>query len=265
VSHSSDGLESREAVGPPVTALRFEPASRRIRAFLAGAVVADSTDAQLVLKGNGIPVVYFPMGDVRTELLMPTDRRTHCPHKGDASYWSVQINGRSVHNAAWSYKDPLPEAEKIRGQIAFYWDKMDSWFEEDEEVFAHPRHPFHRVDVLHSSSNVRVVIRGETVAETTEPRMLFETLLPVRYYVPKLDVRTELLQPSDTVTRCPHKGTAAYFDVVVNGEVLKDLVWVYANPIPECSKIRNLLCWLNEKVDIYVGGVLLDAPRTRWS
>lgn len=262
---SHDALDKGEAVRSPVSVLRFEPTSRRIRAFLAGTAIADSTDAQLVLEGNGIPVVYFPKGDVRMNHLKQTDRRTHSPHMGEASYWSIEVGGFSARNVAWSYEDPFPQAEEIKGQVAFYWDKIDSWFEEDEEVFAHPRHPFHRVDVLHSSRHIRVVIGGQTVAETTRPRMLFETLLPVRYYMPKLDVRTELLRPSDTVTRCPYKGEAAYYDVVVNGEVSKDLVWVYANPIPECPKIENLLCFFNERVDILVDGVLSEVPKSPWS
>ncbi len=265
MSQRSKSTEAGEAVRSPVSVLRFEPASRRIRAVLAGTVIADSTDAQLVLEGNGIPVLYFPIEDVRMDLMDSTDRRTYCRHKGEASYWSIHAGEATVTNAAWSYKDPIPQAEEIRGQIAFYWDKLDSWYEEDDEVFAHPRHPFHRVDVLHSSRHIRVTVRGETVAETTRPRLLFETLLPTRYYMPKLDVRMEMLRPSETVTRCPYKGKATYFDVVVGGEVLKDLAWIYESPIPECPRIENLVCFFNEKADIYVDGELSDAPRTRWS
>ena len=265
MSQRSENLETGEAVRSRVSGMRFEPASRRIRAFLAGTVIADSTDAQLVLEGNGIPVVYFPMDDVRMDLMEPTDRRTRCPHKGDASYWNIQAGEATAKNAAWSYENPVPQAEEIRGQVAFYWDKMDSWYEEDDEVFAHPRHPFHRVDVIHSSRHIRVAVKGETVAETTRPRLLFETLLPTRYYIPKLDVGMELLQPSETVTRCPYKGKATYFDVVAGGGVLKDLAWVYENPIPECPKIENLVCFLNEKADIYVDGEISEVPRTRWS
>ncbi|MBA2272947.1 MAG: DUF427 domain-containing protein [Actinobacteria bacterium] len=263
--HPSETLDTQETFRSPVSVLRFEPTSRRIRAILGGTIIADSTDAQLVLEGNGIPVVYFPMDDVRMDLLEPTDRRTHCRHKGEASYWSIRAGETFAKTAAWSYKSPISQAEAIRDHVAFYWDKMDSWYEEDDEVFAHPRHPFHRVDVLHSSRHIRVAVKGETVAETTRPRLLFETLLPTRYYMPKLDVRMEMLQPSETVTRCPYKGKASYFDVVVGGEVLKDLVWVYEAPIPECPKIANLFCFLNEKVEIYVDGELSEVPSTRWS
>ncbi len=265
MSQSSETPDVGEAGRSPASVLRFEPASRRIRAFLAGTAIADSTNAQLLLEGNGIPVVYFPMDDVRMDLMEPSNRRTHCPHKGDVSYWNIQAGEATARNAAWSYRNPIPQAEEIRDQVAFYWDKMDGWFEGDDEIFAHPRHPFHRVDVIHSSGHIWVVVKGETVAETTRPRLLFETLLPTRYYMPKLDVRMELLQPSETVTRCPYKGRATYFDVVVGGEVLKDLVWVYENPIPECPRIENLVCFLNEKVDIYVDGRLSEVPKTPWA
>ena len=129
----------------------------------------------------------------------------------------------------------------------------------------HPRDPYHRVDVLNSSRHVKVVIDGTVVAETRRPRLLFETSLPTRYYVPKADVRLDLLEPTDTVTQCPYKGRASYWSVRVGNEVRKDLVWGYPFPIPECSKIENLMCFYNEHVDIYVDGELQERPRTPWS
>jgi uncharacterized protein (DUF427 family) len=142
---------------------------------------------------------------------------------------------------------------------------MDSWFEEDDEVFVHPRDPYHRVDVLNSSRHVKVVVEGEVVAETHRPRLLFETGLPTRYYFPKLDVRLELLEPTDSVTACPYKGQARYWSVRVGDHVVKDLVWSYPTTIPECPKIENLLSFYNEKVDLYVDGELQVRPKTPWS
>src|SRR5258706_12440533 len=83
---------------------------------------------------------------------------------------------------------------------------MDAWFEEDDEVFVHARDPYRRIDVLNSSREVRVVFGGQTVAVTRRARFLFETGLPVRYYIPKEDVRTDLLQPSHTATASASKG-----------------------------------------------------------
>lgn len=143
---------------------------------------------------------------------------------------------------------------------------MDAWFEEDDEVYVHPRDPYKRVDVLHSSRHVRVVVLGELVAETRRPSLLFETGLPTRYYVPKADVRMDRLVPSETETRCPYKGLATYHSVRVGATVVGDVAWCYRHPIPECSKIENLVCFFNERVDaLYVDGALQPRPQTRWS
>jgi len=143
---------------------------------------------------------------------------------------------------------------------------MDAWFEEDDEVFVHPRDPYHRVDVLNSSRHVKVIVGGEVVAETTRPRLLFETGLPTRYYIPKLDVRLDLLTPTNTSTRCPYKGKASYWTVNLGGKEFTDIVWGYPAPIPECPKIENLLCFYDEKVDaVYVDGELQPKPVTPWS
>jgi uncharacterized protein (DUF427 family) len=162
-----------------------EPYPRRVRAFLNGVVVADSTRALLLLEVRHLPVYYFPARDVRTDLLEPTDTSTHCPYKGDAAYWSVRVGDRLARDAVWSYQDPLPERTDIKGYMAFSWNRVDAWFEEDDEVFVHPRDPYHRVDVLSSSRHVRVLVAGQTLAETRRPWLLFETGLPTRYYLPR--------------------------------------------------------------------------------
>ena len=174
-----------------------EPYPRRVRAVLDGVAVVDSTRALLLLEAGHLPVYYFPPQDVRTDLLEATDTVDHCPHKGQASYWSVTVGDRVATNALWSYQDPLPERNDIKGYLAFYWHRMEAWFEEDEEVFVHPRDPYHRVDVLSSSRHVRVVVGRRDLAETRRPWLLFETGLPARYYLPKVDVRMDLFDPTD--------------------------------------------------------------------
>ncbi|MDQ3966496.1 MAG: DUF427 domain-containing protein, partial [Actinomycetota bacterium] len=141
----------------------------------------------------------------------------------------------------------------------------DAWYEEDEEVFVHPRDPYHRVDILDSSRHVRVLVNGEVVAETDRPELLFETGLPTRYYIPPEDVREELLVPSDTTTQCPYKGVASYWSVDAGGELFEDLSWYYPEPLPEAAKISGLLCFFNERVDLEVDGEKQPRPRTRWS
>jgi uncharacterized protein (DUF427 family) len=245
--------------------IRVEQWPRRVRAVIDDVAMADSTRVLLLLEKGHLPVYYFPAEDVRTDLMEPTNKHTRCPYKGEASYWTVKAGGQEVANALWSYLDPLPERTDIKGYMAFYWDRVDSWWEEDDEVFVHPRDPYHRVDVLNSSRHVRVEIDGQTVAETRRPRLLFETNLPTRYYIPKLDVRLDLLQPTDTVTACPYKGTARYWKPRSAGENARDVAWSYPAPIPECPKIENLVAFFNERTDIYVDGELQPRPKTAWS
>jgi uncharacterized protein (DUF427 family) len=255
-------LPDRPVAGEPV---RVEPVAKRVRVFFAGAVVADSTRPLLLLERRHLAVYYFPQEDVRMDLLTPTDEKTHSPGKGEASYWTVKVGEKEAVNAAWSYLDPVAGRDDIRGYVAFYWHKMQAWFEEDDEVFVHPRDPYHRIDVLNSSRHVRVVVGGQVVAETRRPRLLFETSLPTRYYIPKLDVRMDLLEPSTTRTQCPYKGTASYWSVRSDDAVEKDLAWSYPTPLPEVNKIENLVCFFNEVVDTFVDGELQPKPITPWS
>ncbi len=144
-------------------------------------------------------------------------------------------------------------------------NNIEAWFEEDEEVFVHPRDPYHRVDVLESSRHVRVSVNGEVVAETRRPKVLFETALPPRYYIPPEDVRTDLLVETETRTGCPYKGFASYWAVEACGERVEDLVWGYPQPIPGAEKIRDHLCFFDERVDVEVDGEAQKRPRTAWS
>ena len=143
---------------------------------------------------------------------------------------------------------------------------MDAWYEEDEEVFVHVRDPYERIDVIDSSRPVAVVLGGETVAETRRARFLFETGLPTRYYIPRKDVRTELLEASTKQTRCPYRGIASYHNVRVGDSLYEDIVWTYPDPIPECPKIKDYLCFFTEKVDaILVEGEPVPNVKTPWS
>lgn len=248
-----------------VRRVRTEPNQRRVRVFFGGEAVADSGRTLYLFETGHLPVYYFPREDVRFDLLEATSHRTHCPYKGDAAYYAVVAGGRRYENAVWAYPDPIESVPELAEYVAFYWDLADAWYEEDDEVFRHPRDPYHRVDVLNSSRHVQVRVGGVLVAETSRPRLLFETGLPVRYYVPKLDVRLDLLTPSPTRTRCPYKGEAVYWSVQAGGESHQDLVWGYPAPIPEAPKIENLLAFFNEKVDITVDGVPQERPVTHWS
>jgi uncharacterized protein (DUF427 family) len=261
----STGTFNFEVRAPRDHALYLEDTPRRVRVVFNGETIADSRRAKLLHEAGHLPVYYFPREDVRWERLEESDHTTHCPFKGDASYWSVRVGERVAENAVWGYPEPIGSCPPIAGYLAFYWRKMDHWYEEDEEVFVHPRDPYHRVDVLESSRHVKVTVNGEVVAETDRPKILFETGLPPRYYIPPEDVREDVLAASEKTTQCPYKGIASYYSVEAGGKRVEDLVWCYPEPIPEAPKIKGLLCFFNEKVDLEVDGEEQGRPRTQWS
>ncbi len=244
----------------------FAPCAKRVRVVFGGETIADSTRVMLMRETRHIPVYYFPRADVRFEAMTRTDQASFCPFKGDASYWSIEAGGRTAENAVWSYENPFAETTQIKETMAFYWDRVDAWYEEDEEVFVHARDPHVRIDILESHRPLRVVLGGETLAETTRARFLFETGLPTRYYIPADDARTDLLTPTETRTRCPYKGEAIYWSAEVGGGVFDDVVWSYPAPLNENARIKDYLCFFNERVDeISVDGAPVDMPETKWS
>jgi uncharacterized protein (DUF427 family) len=260
-----EGRESGFKSNPDYKIL-FEPSPRRVRVEFAGVTIADSTSAHLLFETRHLPVYYFPRADVRMDLLAPSEHHTFCPYKGRASYWTIRSGGRAAENAVWGYPQPYDEVAAIADFLAFYWDRVDHWYEEDEEIFVHPRDPYKRVDVVASSRRVQVILGGETIADTRRARFLFETRLPTRYYIPPEDVRMDLLVPSDKATACPYKGKARYWSARIGERVFPDIVWSYPEPVAECPKIKGHLAFFNEQVDaILVDGVEVPRPLTRWS
>jgi uncharacterized protein (DUF427 family) len=244
----------------------LEPSPRWVRVRFGGQFVADSRRVLLLRETGHVPVYYFPPADVRMDLLVPSGRTSACPHKGEAVHWHVRVGGRTAEEAAWSYIKARSDSPALSGYVAFDWPKMDAWYEEDDEVYVHARDPYKRIDVLHSSRHVRVVVAGLTVADSRRPRLLFETRLPTRYYLPPADVRMDLLVPSAKETQCPYKGVASYYSVSFGDRLVPDIAWYYRHPIPECAKIENLIAFFNERVDaLYVDGELEAKPRTPWS
>ena len=233
--------------------VRVEQGAKRVRAYLAGELVADTTRPLLVWEKPQYPTYYFPAADVVAEL-SPVDGRTaHSPSRGDAALLTVVADGTTRVGAAQHYQDS--PFETLRDTIRLDWEAMDAWFEEDEQVFTHPRDPYTRVDILPSSRHVRVEVEGVTLAETTKPTLLFETGLPLRYYLPKTHVRMDLLVPNDSVSHCPYKGKAEYWSLV-HDDLRADLAWSYRTPLPESQKIAGLISFYTDKVDLYVDGIL---------
>ena len=238
--------------------VRVEEGRKRVRAYLGGQLVADTQRPRLVWESPHYPTYYIPADDVKAQLA-PTGKTERSPSRGEAELFDVVVDGTTAESAARRYADsPI---EELRELVRFDFDAMTHWFEEDEPIFVHARDPYVRVDVLSSSRHIRVEIDGVTVADSHHPRILFETGLRPRYYLPLTDIRMDLLRPSDTETHCPYKGTANYYSVDTGTAVHNDVLWYYRTPLPEAQKVIGLAAFYNEKLDIYVDGVLEDRKK----
>jgi uncharacterized protein (DUF427 family) len=229
----------------------FEDFPARLRGMVGDTVVVDTLGAKLLYETAIPPVPYVPLADVDASLLTPTGTSTHCPFKGDASYWTVTVGDRVIENALWGYEDPTPDAPWLRGFGAFYWDKLDAWYVEDEQV-QRLRDPYHRVEVFSSSRPVVVRAGGRVIAESSRPRMLFETGLAPRAYLPREDVAVAL-QPSEKRSHCPYKGEASYWSARVDGQVLEDVAWSYEEPLAESAAVAGHVSFDGEGVEVQVG------------
>ncbi|MFI4947177.1 MAG: DUF427 domain-containing protein [Alphaproteobacteria bacterium] len=260
-----EGRESGFKTNPDYK-VTLERSPRRVRVKFNGEWIADSVNAHLLFETRHLPVYYFPRADVRMDKLVPTDHHSFCPYKGKASYWTIRVGDKTSENAVWAYPDPYDEVPALKDFVAFYWDRVEGWCEEDEEIFVHPRDPYKRVDAIASSRHVQVILGGKIIADTKRARFLFETRLPTRYYIPPEDVRMDSLVPSDKRTACPYKGKARYWSAKVGDELFPDIVWSYPEPIAECPKIKGHLSFFNELVDeIRVDGAPVPRPITPWS
>jgi uncharacterized protein (DUF427 family) len=266
---NAKGPFSREPTGrfnvriePPTGSVLFwDSVPQRIRVMFEGETVVDTLNAKLLHETGHLPVYYFPEDDVRRDLLESSPTHTHCPHKGDASYWTLRVRDRVAEDALWYYLEPILHADFLRGHVALYWNKVDEWWAEDAQLFGHPRDPHARIDVYPTSRRVRVLVDGELVADTTRARILFESNLPPRYYIPPEDVRLDLLEATDKRTRCAYKGLASYWSV---GEE-DDVAWTYPEPQHDAEPVRDMIAFFNERVDIEVDGRVQERPRTQWS
>lgn len=232
--------------------VRTEVGRKRVRAVLDGHVVADTTEPLMVWEVPYYPMYYFADADV-SATLAPTGETEDAGPRGTAEICDVVTERRTLTRAARRF--PASPVAALAGRVRLDWDAMDEWLEEDELIYTHPRNPYTRVDILASSRHVQVVVDGVTVAESSRPRLLFETGAPTRYYLPLPDLRLDLLHPSGTKTHCPYKGTAEYWSLEVDGRTHEDLVWMYRSPLPESQAIAGLACFYNERVTLYVDGL----------
>jgi uncharacterized protein (DUF427 family) len=237
-----------------------EPVPRRVRAFLGGRPVLDTTNALYVWESPKYPQFHIPLADVEPGVLVDEGRSAERP-LGTARRHGLRVGEVDRPGAGWVHDDG-----KVAGTVRLKWDALDAWYEEDEQVFVHPRNPYARVDALRSSRHVRVALDGVVLADSRAPVMVFETGLPTRYYFDRSAVAFEHLVPTDTVTACPYKGvTSGYWSVRVGDELHRDLAWTYDFPTRQLLPIAGLVAFYNEFVDVTVDGTPLERPRTPFS
>ncbi|WP_128376225.1 DUF427 domain-containing protein [Streptomyces cavernae] len=241
----------------------WEPSERWVRGRKGDVTVVDSRHPVLVWEPElPVPQYAFPRDEVRHELLRPARRPHIGTHTGSQVFYDLEVGGELMPNVAWTF--PVGD---LSGHIAFEWFRrsgrgLDHWYEEDEEIFIHPRDPHKRVDALPSSRHVQVEIDGVIVADTHHPVLLFETGLPTRYYVPPGDVRLDLFTATDHATGCPYKGTARYWSWTAGGSVPANVLWSYPEPLRAVTPIQGHMAFYNEAVDIIVDGERLPRPVT---
>jgi uncharacterized protein (DUF427 family) len=235
-----------------------EPVPRWIRAKLGGETVVDSTRALYVWEWPYYPQYYFPLDDVRPGLLIPEGYSQHSP-RGLVEVQSVDDRKRAARVLVES------SVAGLRGTVRFEWAALDAWFEEDEQVFVHPRNPYVRVDALQSTRHILVELDGVVLAESSSPVLVFETGLPTRFYLHRTQVNFEHLIPTGTVTACPYKGiTSGYWSIQTGETVHRDLAWAYDFPTRQLLPIAGMIAFYNERVDITVDGQQLERPKTHF-
>ncbi|MGH3276049.1 MAG: DUF427 domain-containing protein, partial [Streptosporangiaceae bacterium] len=241
----------------------IEPVPRRIRAVLGGLVVLDTVRALYVWEAPHYPQYYIPVADVTASVLVD-EERTQKLSRGTARRHGLSAGHVTRPGAVRVYGGDAVDG--LSGMARFEWSALDAWYEEDEEVFVHPRNPYVRVDALRSTRTVRVEFDGVLLAESRSPVLVFETGLPTRYYLNRTEVDFTHLEPSLTQSSCPYKGrTTGYWSVRAGGATHPDLAWTYDFPTRQLAPIAGLIAFYNEKVDITLDGQELPRPITQFS
>jgi len=260
-----DELSRRHPVPPG--GFTFEPSERHVRGVIGGVALIDSYAPILVWEpGQAVPGYIFPRVDVRTDLLTAAAAApSHGRHPRVSQWYDAEVNGVVYPTLVFQY-----EVAGLEQYLAVDWFRreepgVEHWYEEDEEIFRHPRDPYKRVDPIRSSRHVEVYVEGVKVADTRRPVLLFETRLPIRYYIPADDVDFTHLQETDLVTTCPYKGNARYWSVKTGENVRKNIVWSYPAPVAAAAAIKDHLAVYNEVVDVVVDGVPLARPESEFS
>lgn len=240
---------------PPAAARTDDvaPVPRRIRGRLGDRTIFDTTRARYVWEWPHYPQYYIPLEDVDREVLVDEHTR-HLGRRGTVQVHGLRAGREHRPGAAQVVVDSPLDA--VAGTVRFDWAALDAWYEEDEEVFVHPRNPYVRVDAVRSSRHVQVRLGDTVLADSGSPVLVFETGLPTRYYLPASDLRHEHLSRSGgTRTSCPYKGTTSYYlSAAIDGAVIEDIAWCYSFPTAAVSAIAGLVAFYQDKVDVLVDG-----------
>ncbi|MDV6271645.1 DUF427 domain-containing protein [Rhodococcus globerulus] len=244
----------------------FEPSARLVRGTIGEHTVVESTAPVLVWEPDqAVPGYVFPRADVRTELLTPTEAPAHDRHAGVRTWYDLELDGVTYPALAFDYA-----VEGLEDYVGIDWFRrtdpgVEHWYEEAEEIFRHPRDPYKRIDSLQSTRHVEVYIGDTKVADTRVPVLLFETRLPVRYYIRQEDVDFTHLRETTLSTTCPYKGDARYWSYENGEAVLENVIWAYPTPLESVSNITDYVSFYNEVVDIVVDGIPLTRPVSEFS
>ena len=256
-----------DLLGSHFPTLRYEPTVKRIRASVGSQVVADTCHGLLVWEPRRLVPTYAVPAQALSADLVPIEESAISPahlldprnpfseHTADGQAYDVVTESKTLRSAAFRPDDPDLTDHLLLDFAQFHWR------EEDEPIVAHPHDPFHRIDILRSSRHIRIELQGRLLAESSRSVLLFETLLPVRFYLPLEDVIRHL-EPSDTVTYCAYKGRASYFSLPGERD---DIAWTYPEPLREAEPIRGYVCFFDEHVDVTVDGLPRSRPTTPWS
>ncbi|KDQ59334.1 hypothetical protein JAAARDRAFT_128260 [Jaapia argillacea MUCL 33604] len=243
-------------MAPPFTEPHIEPSPRRVRVLFGGVYVVDTTDAKYVQKPY-YPYYYFHSKDLPKQYLQKPSSSVATGDNVDEKTYDLVVGSKRAESAVTEFTGN----GDLAGLIRVNFSAPDAWFEEDQEIYVHPKDPYKRVDVLPSSRHVRIEYAGVELANTRRPRLLFETSLRVRTYIPLVDCKVELLEPSELTTQCPYKGIANYYTVrLPTGKVVENVVWWYRTPQLECAEIKGCVAFYDEKVDVWVDGVKVEKP-----
>jgi uncharacterized protein (DUF427 family) len=267
-------LKMRSYLMSSLPQLRYERTARRLRVRRDGDTLCDTTEAMLVWEPRRlVPLYAVPEADLRAELnpagepvlqepagLPPVlGPEGFEPHTCPGQPLDVQLDGVRLEGRAFRPSDP-----DLAGYVLLDFPSFE-WVEEDQPAIGHPHDPFKRIDTLASSRRVVVSLDGQALADSTRSVALHETHLPTRWYLPRDDLRMDLLKPSEHRSTCAYKGVASYLSVAGAGDAGRDIAWTYPEPLQDALPVRDLVCFFSERTDLTVDDAAVARPVTPWS